>query len=373
MRSIIPLPNPSLIRKWSSSIKCEPGFFREAFASLSHGVRSSPDKKDCCLIIDAMSIRKQTIWNQEKDQYSGFVDYGGAIPNTSDTLPSEALVFILVGTCSHWKCPVGYFLVDKISAGNQTKLVKMALEMAAEAGLKVWSVTADGTAVNLNTFQQLGCQFGTTYNSMVTKFKHPTTEEDVYAILDPCHMLKLARNALAKLVFFTDNNNEQVKWEHFQHLQRLQEKEGLKLGNKLSSNHLNFEKHKMNVSLAAQTLSSSVADAIDFLNISMKLPEFQDSSGTVKFVRTVDRLFDMLNSRNPLGKGYKKPLNLATKDTWEEILKSTASYLLSLKTNSPQSNEQQLLVTHRRKTFVHRDGKRNVFAALLSIQVSPNL
>lgn len=68
----------------------------------------------------------------------------------------------------------------------------MALEMTAEAGLKVWSVAADGTAVNLNTFKQFVCQFGTTYDSMVTKFQHTTTEEDVYAILDPCHMLKLA-------------------------------------------------------------------------------------------------------------------------------------------------------------------------------------
>ncbi len=34
VRSIIPLPNPSLIRKWSSSVDCEPGFLQEAFQSL---------------------------------------------------------------------------------------------------------------------------------------------------------------------------------------------------------------------------------------------------------------------------------------------------------------------------------------------------
>ena len=88
---------------------------------------------------------------------------------------------------------------------------------------------------------------------------------DVFVILDPCHMFKLARNALASLSSFTDSNGEKVKWIFFQNLNTLQEEEGLKLGNKLSSKHLQFEKHKMNARLAAQTLSSSVADAIAFL------------------------------------------------------------------------------------------------------------
>ena len=134
-------------------------------------------------------------------------------------------------------------------------------EMAAESGLRVWSITADGTSVNLSTFCQLGCKFETTYKSMVTKFKHPTQEYDVFVILHPCHMLKLARNALASLSSFTDtdSNGEKVKWIFFQSLNTIQEEEGLKLGNKLSSQHLQFEKHKMNVRLAAQTLSSLVA------------------------------------------------------------------------------------------------------------------
>ena len=154
VRSIIPLPNPSLLRKWSSSLECEPGFFKEAFTALASEASSAPIKKDCFLIIDAMSIRKQTIWEPKNDHYAGFVDYGNgmAISEDQDTLPSEALVFLLVGSRSHWKCPIGYFLTDKISATVQAQLIKMALELAADAGLKVWSVTADGTSVNLSTF-----------------------------------------------------------------------------------------------------------------------------------------------------------------------------------------------------------------------------
>lgn len=78
---------------------------------------------------------------------------------------------------------------------------------------------------------------------------------------------------------------------------------------------MQFEKHKMNVQLAAQTLSSSVADAIEFLDVSMKLPEFQGSQPTVTFTRTIDQLFDILYSRNPVAKGYKQPLRPQSKET----------------------------------------------------------
>ena len=350
VRSIVPLPNPYLIKKWSASFKCEPGFIEDAFTSLSNEIAASPNSKDCGLVIDAMSIRKQTLWNNEKDKYSGFIDLGDAIPNPkSEKLASEALVFLLVGTRSHWKCPIGYFLVDKISAKDQATLVTQCLEKAAKAGLKLWSVTADGTAVNLCTFEILGCSFTGTYDEMQSSFPHPTTGEDVFAILDPSHMLKLARNALAQLGSFVDSEGNDIKWSHIEHLQNLQVKEGLNLANKLTTNHLKFEKHKMNVRLAAQTLSSSVANAIEFLDKWGELPNFSGSNGTVKFIRTIDRLFDILNSRNPLAKGFKAPLRSSSQDTWEEILLSAAKYLLSLKTKSPVP---KLLSTSQRRTFI---------------------
>ena len=127
-----------------------------------------------------------------------------------------------MGTRSHWKCPIGYFLADKISAKDQAKLVSTSLEKAAKAGLKVWSVTADGTAVNLRTFE-LGCSFDGSYNEMTTSIIHPSTGEDVFIILDPSHMLKLARNALAHLQTIVDGEGNIIKWHYIEELQKLQE------------------------------------------------------------------------------------------------------------------------------------------------------
>ena len=59
----------------------------------------------------------------------------------------------------------------------------------------------------------------------------------------------------------------------------------------------------MNVSLAAQTLSSSVAAAIDFLRKESQVENFAGSEATTDFIRKVDLAFDLLKSRNPLAKG----------------------------------------------------------------------
>jgi len=60
----------------------------------------------------------------------------------------------------------------------------------------------------------------------------------------------------------------------------------------------------MKVNLAAQTFSASVADALEYCNVVLNLPDFKGCEATVKFIRTIDHLFDMLNSRNPFAKGF---------------------------------------------------------------------
>lgn len=345
VRSIMPLPHPSLIRKWASNVNCEPGFLSESFRILEELVKSNEETKDCCLVLDAMAIRKQVLWESANNKYSGFVDYGPL--QAPKITASEALVFLLVGLRSHWKQPIAYFLTDKASAIIQASLINITLAKASAAGLKVWCITSDGTSANISTFKKLGCRFGNTYDSISSKFQHPVTGEDVFVILDPCHMLKLARNALAFLGTIYTSNDDHIEWKFFNALHLFQEQEGLKLGNKLSNNHVQFEKHKMNVSLAAQTLSGSVADAIDFMNIVLKQPEFRNSEATVNFTRMINRLFDLLNSRNPHGKAFKKPLTLSDMNGWQSTLESTAKYLLTLK-----SSDGVPIIQHPRKTFV---------------------
>ncbi len=94
--------------------------------------------------------------------------------------------------------------------------------MAAESGLRVWSITTDGTTANLLSL--LGYKFDTTYQGMSTKFKHPTQDYYIFIILDPCNMIKRARNALGSLGTFTDNSGNKIKWIYFKNLCAIQDK-----------------------------------------------------------------------------------------------------------------------------------------------------
>ena len=76
----------------------------------------------------------------------------------------------------------------------------------------------------------------------------------------------------------------------------------------------------MKVNWAAQTFSASVADAIEYSNKTLNHKQFEGSEATVHFIRIIDRLFDILNSRNPCAVGYKSALRIGNKNFWDLFL-----------------------------------------------------
>ena len=59
----------------------------------------------------------------------------------------------------------------------------------------------------------------------------------------------------------------------------------------------------MNVKVAAQTLSDSVEDALDFLHDEIAHPGFMESDTTPEFIKRMDVAFNLMNSCHPLAKG----------------------------------------------------------------------
>lgn len=114
-------------------------------------------------------------------------------------------------------------------------------------------------------------------------------------------------------------------------LNKLQELEGLRLGNKLKMAHIRWKRQKMKVKPASQVFSSSVVDALEYRNKHLQLPHFKGCEETVNLLRTIDAAFDALNSRNLLGKGDKAPMRTSNKERAEKILLKAESLLLDLK------------------------------------------
>ncbi|EZA49070.1 THAP domain-containing protein [Ooceraea biroi] len=129
-------------------------------------------------------------------------------------------------------------------------------------------------------------------------------------------MLKLIRNALASKRILFDRDGSPIKWEFFEKLLHIQEYNFCHLANKLNRKHVQWFKNKMNVKLAAQTLSNSCAHALEQL-LEDGVHEFAECAPTAKFCRMVNNTFDCLNFKSIVANAYKKPLS---RDTAENVL-----------------------------------------------------
>jgi hypothetical protein len=76
--------------------------------------------------------------------------------------------------------------------------------------------------------------------------------------------------------------------------------------------------------------SSSVTDAISFCRKKLNLPEFENSEATCIFIQTIERHFDISNSRNLFGRGYKAAMKPANESWIKEFFVSAENYLRNL-------------------------------------------
>lgn len=366
LRQHFVLPNGRTIRKWLQSVNCEPGILNEVLEFLKQEVKENEYLRNCALIVDAMAIRKQVIWDHSAGKFSGNVNYGGIVEIDFEMAASEALFFQIVSYSRNFKCPVAYFLTNKLDSNLQTQLITSCIRSLFDCGIIIRSITADGAQINISTYKNLGCTLDS--ENVKCSFPHPNNDKiNIHCELDACHMAKLARNSFAEKNLTSPLGK--IEWNYIKKLDELQEKEGLRFANSLSAHHIYYKNKIMNVRLAVQSLSSGVADALEYLEKS-NLEEFKNCAATVEFIRKFDRVFDMLNSRNPYGKGFKAPIRPENITYFEEVFSDTINYLKSLKIDNVP------ILNHNRKTFalgliITMQSTLNLAKNLFSLQNEP--
>jgi len=339
------LPHPKTLSRWYSCITGDPGFHTDTFAALKCMADSRDQPVICSMMMDEVAIRKELDWDGNK--FIGYVDLGVEIEDSS-SLPvaKEALVFMIVSITERWKVSVAYFLTDGLQGKERANLVLICLRKLHAAGIRVVSLTFDGSSANCSMADNLGAKLHA--DNPVTSFPHPEIPcNDVQIFLDACHMVKLMRNMLADKKVLLDEKNQEIKWAYIERLENLQRQEGLRASTKLHERRIQWHQQKMKVKLAVQTLSSSVADALVFCDQVQKLPQFQGCGPTVTFIRTIDRLFDLLNSRNPVARGYKAPMRITNQACWRLFIRESTQYLRGL-----QLENGQFISASLRKTAV---------------------
>ena len=206
------------------------------------------------------------------------------------------------------------------------------------------NLTCDGPWTNQAALNLLGA------NLDAQNIKHTLDHvnvlgDHVTVMLDGVHDVKLIRNTLSDMKILIDADGNKIEWKYIELLHKLQEEIGLKLANKISKQHVNWQKAKMSVRLAVQVFSRSTAKALETLR-KLGIEGFEGSEATEKFIMIINDLFDSLNSRNVRGYGYSKPLYKDSAINTLRMMASAKSYICGLK----HDVTNLLVVKGKRKT-----------------------
>lgn len=258
------LPHVGTIRNWymNSGANGEPGFCMESFDTLKNlaaKYKNANKQLICALVFDEMAIRKHLQWSDSRKQFLGSINYGFRTNSEEMPLAKNALVFMVNGINANFNMSVAFYFIENLTGIEKANLLTEILIALKTCDIRILTVTFDGLCTNITMCALLGASFD--MNDMKPFFTLPNDEKQkIYIILDPSHMEKLARNCIARNKVLFGENDSEIKWSYFESLEKFRNERGLTLTHKLNKKHMQWFRAKMNVRLAVETLSNSVAD-----------------------------------------------------------------------------------------------------------------
>jgi hypothetical protein len=133
--------------------------------------------------------------------------------------------------------------------------------------------------------------------------------------------------------FIIDEMFFYFNFRYYEMLEKLQSMQGLHLGTKITPRHVAYQGDVMKVKYATQLFSESTACALEYC-LKNKIPGFENCAETIRFTRMMNRVFDVLNSKNLKETSFKKPLNAGNKSEIFGFLDEVEVYLRQLKTTT---------------------------------------
>lgn len=354
------LPHPSTMRLWlnNSNIDIAPGVLccaLDVVQNRAQKMQVTGKKLICNLVFDEMAIRKNIQWCQRTRSFAGYCTFGAHlldsgdvnIDETPDEFPvaNQSIVFMLSGVNDYFQIPIAYYFIRSLDAEYRVQLVNFIIEEVTKRDIRIVSVTFDGYASNASMCKILGADL-----KLAPRFLNQNTGETIDIILDPSHAEKLVRGILADYKTIYDGNNEQIEWQYFVELVDYSQNHSFGITHKVTKRHINFENRKMHVRTAVELLSNSVANAIEYL-MKLGVQEFKGAAATIKFIRIMDKLFDVMNSSRIVEKNiYKSALNPSTKAEIFKFLAEAKTYISSLEVISKMNGKRVKLIDSSAKT-----------------------
>ena len=197
------LPSPTTLRAYTGKSTGEVGLTTLVEQRLRmEASRLSPLEKIGSLQVDETTIKQKKKYVRNLGRFVGRVDMGGIprSPHDKNRLANKVLAFVLSGLSTHYTIPVAIFLVNQLTAEQQTKLTVHVIERVEVSRFKVFRLVTDNLSTNTKMFTLLNNKV------LCDVVPHPVDEmarayppipciyRPLYLSFDPCHILKNVRN-----------------------------------------------------------------------------------------------------------------------------------------------------------------------------------
>lgn len=340
------LPSLRTIRGWheNSSANISSGFSNQSIVVLTKlANEANADGKELyvSMSFDEVSTRKHIQWVHDEKYFSGMMTYG---TRENDEIPvaNNAIFFLITLIQTGKSIVLGYFLIKTLNTNEKSQLILTAIDKVNSTGAYLVNMAFDGLTTNLSTCVLLGASFD--IDNIRPFIMNPANGKKIFLVLDPPHMLKLIRNCIAAMSPLKDGDNNVILWSFFE---KLVSKKSDLVSHRMTKKHIDFHSNKMNVKLAAQTLSFSVARSMEVL-MQNGDPDFQNAGGTITFTKNFNKAFDIFNSKHPDSNNlFKRGLNEGTAEKIFEFLNYFVPYIKSITLRG-----EKILKTRRHTGFL---------------------
>ncbi|CAK9294705.1 unnamed protein product [Gordionus sp. m RMFG-2023] len=288
------VPSEARIKRWCIKEEIGPGFLAVSLRKIKYYVTLRSQPQYCCVVLAEMQLRPN-------------------IPKAS-----RALFFMAVALNDSWRIPIGYFLVSSLT--DQVAKVLILIRYISEAGAICKAV------VTRNPSQGIARVFGVTLENPY--FIPPFLGEKIHFIYDACYVLKWLRILMSNNGTYKNKTGKRADWKFIRKLYDYQCSQVISAATKTTSPHTYFRRLKIN-DQHLQIFNESVANSLRLL-LALREPDFMYCQGTIDFIDMINRLSDILNSRNFCANGHKSPIDSTNFYSIKHFFVQCAAYLKSL-------------------------------------------
>ncbi|XP_034252560.1 uncharacterized protein LOC117652036 [Thrips palmi] len=265
------------------------------------------------LMFDEMNIKTGIVTHRSTGKLIGYTNLSGVDEEIAKIqqeltmrtyrprLAKKVLVYVARGITSDVKDVVAIFTTDDLAAHQLYDRTWDVIYHLEEAGLKVLTLSFDGASVNRKFAMMHESLDKSSAYTYCTKNLATEDHRPLFFIIDPPHLLKTIRNALANSFSHRKSrklwkNGEHLSWKVLEEVYEIT-KNWKHTGHKLKKDHIKLSSFSvMTVIYATQILSNSTAKAIEDLSSHPSMSKYQTKE-LVKFIRLMNRFFDCVNTR----------------------------------------------------------------------------